>query len=123
MLTKEALESLDSDQLRAIRSEQDQGFIKTPDGTKRVEFATINGTNAAETLTGTADADTITGGNEGKHAAGDTIYGLGGADTLSGGSGFDYIYGGGGADNIYACLLYTSPSPRDVEESRMPSSA
>ena len=26
-------------------------------------------------------------------------------------------------DTIYACLLYTSPSPRDVEESRMPSSA
>ena len=24
---------------------------------------------------------------------------------------------------ILACLLYTSPSPRDVEESRMPSSA
>ena len=24
---------------------------------------------------------------------------------------------------IYVCLLYTSPSPRDVEESRMPSSA
>ena len=24
---------------------------------------------------------------------------------------------------IYNCLLYTSPSPRDVEESRMPSSA
>ena len=24
---------------------------------------------------------------------------------------------------IYFCLLYTSPSPRDVEESRMPSSA
>ena len=23
----------------------------------------------------------------------------------------------------WACLLYTSPSPRDVEESRMPSSA
>ena len=27
------------------------------------------------------------------------------------------------ADFIYGCLLYTSPSPRDVEESRMPSSA
>ena len=26
-------------------------------------------------------------------------------------------------ENIVACLLYTSPSPRDVEESRMPSSA
>ena len=27
------------------------------------------------------------------------------------------------ADRAVACLLYTSPSPRDVEESRMPSSA
>ena len=26
-------------------------------------------------------------------------------------------------DSIMGCLLYTSPSPRDVEESRMPSSA
>ena len=26
-------------------------------------------------------------------------------------------------DHPGACLLYTSPSPRDVEESRMPSSA
>ena len=25
--------------------------------------------------------------------------------------------------NFQSCLLYTSPSPRDVEESRMPSSA
>ena len=27
------------------------------------------------------------------------------------------------AGGIWVCLLYTSPSPRDVEESRMPSSA
>ena len=26
-------------------------------------------------------------------------------------------------EDLSACLLYTSPSPRDVEESRMPSSA
>ena len=26
-------------------------------------------------------------------------------------------------DDFKSCLLYTSPSPRDVEESRMPSSA
>ena len=26
-------------------------------------------------------------------------------------------------ESIWSCLLYTSPSPRDVEESRMPSSA
>jgi len=25
--------------------------------------------------------------------------------------------------SVFSCLLYTSPSPRDVEESRMPSSA
>ena len=29
----------------------------------------------------------------------------------------------GGAVDASGCLLYTSPSPRDVEESRMPSSA
>ena len=29
----------------------------------------------------------------------------------------------GTAAKVYFCLLYTSPSPRDVEESRMPSSA
>ena len=28
-----------------------------------------------------------------------------------------------GAPGLVTCLLYTSPSPRDVEESRMPSSA
>ena len=28
-----------------------------------------------------------------------------------------------GKIHVYICLLYTSPSPRDVEESRMPSSA
>ena len=27
------------------------------------------------------------------------------------------------SEKLYCCLLYTSPSPRDVEESRMPSSA
>ena len=28
-----------------------------------------------------------------------------------------------GTDTICSCLLYTSPSPRDAHESRMPSSA
>ena len=27
------------------------------------------------------------------------------------------------AEKLYACLLYTSPSPRDLSTSRMPSSA
>ena len=35
-----------------------------------------------------------------------------------------YLVGEGkGPIQAYLCLLYTSPSPRDVEESRMPSSA
>ena len=29
----------------------------------------------------------------------------------------------GASESLVGCLLYTSPSPRDVEESRMPSSA
>ena len=35
------------------------------------------------------------------------------------------IFGGGGATSVsfHACLLYTSPSPRDKRQSRMPSSA
>ena len=59
-----------------------------------------------------------------------------GDDTLGGGSGDDIINGGTGDDNVAgndgndrligfngACLLYTSPSPRDQRGSRMPSSA
>ena len=35
----------------------------------------------------------------------------------------DFIVLEGENKGFYCCLLYTSPSPRDVEESRMPSSA
>ena len=50
-----------------------------------------------------------------------------GESTLGVVTGNDEVYEGcpnpGGDPDIYCCLLYTSPSPRDVEESRMPSSA
>ena len=36
---------------------------------------------------------------------------------------FDTRYLNTDGDGVVSCLLYTSPSPRDVEESRMPSSA
>ena len=35
----------------------------------------------------------------------------------------DYYDGGGGSLDDRGCLLYTSPSPRDLQGSRMPSSA
>ena len=35
----------------------------------------------------------------------------------------EYIFIVDSMDPLRSCLLYTSPSPRDVEESRMPSSA
>ena len=38
-------------------------------------------------------------------------------------AGIDVILVGDSASNIMACLLYTSPSPRDKRQSRMPSSA
>ena len=37
--------------------------------------------------------------------------------------GSDDINGAMNGDRVMACLLYTSPSPRDAHESRMPSSA
>ena len=45
----------------------------------------------------------------------------GGPDGGDGGRGGHIILKGN--QNLWTCLLYTSPSPRDVEESRMPSSA
>ena len=42
---------------------------------------------------------------------------------LYSGPGTAVAYVGKGNNGGDACLLYTSPSPRDVEESRMPSSA
>ena len=35
----------------------------------------------------------------------------------------DHVYPGVTTDEINSCLLYTSPSPRDRQKSRMPSSA
>ena len=44
-------------------------------------------------------------------------------DGISGFTDFGLVNGAGYNLGSETCLLYTSPSPRDVEESRMPSSA
>ena len=38
-------------------------------------------------------------------------------------NGYHLVLVGRNEERLKTCLLYTSPSPRDVEESRMPSSA
>ena len=77
-------------------------------GTYSAPVDAILGTDGDDVLSGTSGADTING--------------LGGNDTLNGGAGNDTLNGGAGNDT-YICLLYTSPSPRDRQKSRMPSSA
>ena len=74
-------------------------------------------------------------------AGDDTLNGGVGPDILDGGTGNDQLFGQSGADSfvfalgyeadrvrdfeddVDTCLLYTSPSPRDKRQSRMPSSA
>ena len=51
----------------------------------------------------------------------DVVYGLAGVAILVTGILRVKYFGQGG--DFYTCLLYTSPSPRDMPRSRMPSSA
>ena len=76
----------------------------------------LNGYGGDDVLNGGEGADEIFGGS-GK----DTLHGDGGNDILKGDLDDDLLTGGDGDDDV--CLLYTSPSPRDRQKSRMPSSA
>ena len=92
----------------------------------------INGGAGDDLITGLEGADILTGG-----AGDDTIFGGDDNDTLVGGDGDDTLYGAtiigeSGVESVLqnnastwftVCLLYTSPSPRDRQKSRMPSSA
>ena len=67
----------------------------------------LNGTNGDDVITTLTGNDTVNAG------AGDDLITIDadGTGFIDGGDGFDL------------CLLYTSPSPRDKRQSRMPSSA
>ena len=113
---------------------------------------TINGDDQNNTLDGYAGNDTIFGGDGDDtilgNAGNDTLLASDGADSFDGGDGADEVdYSAlagitgvtvdldgatvvtatvaGGTNDTMAnvCLLYTSPSPRDKRQSRMPSSA
>ena len=116
-------------------------------------MAEINGDFSDNILDGTAEDDVIDGGSGDDIITGgagnDTLTGGRGDDTyvFSAGHGSDIIdnFGGlfidGASDRVVftdyssadatfsrvapsgSCLLYTSPSPRDKRQSRMPSSA
>ena len=44
-------------------------------------------------------------------------------DDASGNKAYEFVFRMNNTKSIYTCLLYTSPSPRDLSTSRMPSSA
>ena len=85
----------------------------------------VHGRTRADLYTGTAEYDTIA---EIKQAVSIPIFANGDIDSPEKAR---YVLDHTGADALLIgraaqgrpCLLYTSPSPRDVEESRMPSSA
>ena len=84
-------------------------------------FTDLNGTNAtvgvATITTATATKGTVTN-LEGTNLS------FSGISTLSTVAGFPNFTGGATVSGVVtACLLYTSPSPRDKRQSRMPSSA
>ena len=52
-----------------------------------------------------------------------TATGGAGGSATGGNAGPSQVVGDGSQGSSYGCLLYTSPSPRDRQKSRMPSSA
>ena len=90
----------------------DDVILGTPNGD------TIDGLEGNDVICGEGGDDIINGG-----PGDDTITGGGGNDVLNGDAGNDTLTGGASVDTLNGCLLYTSPSPRDRQKSRMPSSA
>ena len=81
----------------------------------------LEGGSGVDTITGNAGDDEIWAGTQSVVDTDDNfIFGGIGSDTIHGGNGVDDVSGGSQSDT---CLLYTSPSPRDLSTSRMPSSA
>ena len=79
-----------------------------------VGIGTVTPTTALEIRTTTTNAATHYRNNA---SNGGAYFGVRATDLGAASAGEAYIY------SYNSCLLYTSPSPRDVEESRMPSSA
>ena len=85
----------------------------------RTKLLTLSAVTAAAALSLTACAPSSSQGGGGDAAGSSSA----GESTSSGSGSGESLRIGIKFDQPGICLLYTSPSPRDVEESRMPSSA
>ena len=86
---------------------------------------TFNQAHAQRCLPGMKGLQVTGGMADGVHwnSKSDFAYYFGAAMSAYTKNGNRWVIGGEYLEKHYPCLLYTSPSPRDVEESRMPSSA
>ena len=120
-----------------VESASDSNVFTDADHTKLngIEASATADQSAAEILTliktvdgdGTGlDADLLDGINASSFIRSDTADTATGDITFSGGAGAVSLAGGSDirlTTGSWTCLLYTSPSPRDLSTSRMPSSA
>ena len=120
--------------LRVILNGFDHGTFASPTGSVEVLLGSGNDelnfqvgvTVDALVFAGPGDDLIRTGAGNDEIVAGagnDVVFGREGRDRLIGSDGNDVLRGQGGNDQLVGCLLYTSPSPRDLSTSRMPSSA
>jgi hypothetical protein len=88
-------ESLSSQQLQALKAEDDTAYITLNGQQIQIEQQNFTGTNGNDTINGSSDSDIINGLN-----GNDVLNGLGGNDQLIGGYGNDTLYGGAGSDQF-----------------------
>ena len=95
------------------------GINNCVSGSNKCLGVIVNGRN--NDIFGSSQASIINGFNNVINGAGNTLIGGGTDHTLTGFN--STILNGSCNTNSGTCLLYTSPSPRDRQKSRMPSSA
>ena len=109
------------DGLARVASAKATGGTKVTSGNHTIHIFTEPGTfTALRSLTAT-NVLVVGGGGAGAEPAATYAGGGGGAGGLINTTDFDFA--AGDFPVTVGCLLYTSPSPRDRQKSRMPSSA
>ena len=92
-------------------------YITKITGNGNTSNVTYNSTKSSNASTIEGAKGTLTFGSDGSYSY------AANSDATSGDDVFTYTLTDGTATTTATCLLYTSPSPRDRQKSRMPSSA